>query len=135
MLILYKKKVYLTIILTTFISLIGFTQQKEGVVKIETSAEIDEIIAKKKKFNKSLNEVKGYKIQLFYGNEKNSHKIKEEFKALFPDISTKIIFSSPQWKVQIGNYRTRLEADRNLVEIKNEYPGAIVIASEIDIDN
>lgn len=133
--ILNRKKVYLTVILMTFISLIGFTQQKEGVVKVETSAEIDEIIAKKKQFNKSLKKVNGYKIQLFYGNEKNSHKIKEESEALFPDISTKIIFSSPQWKVQVGNYRTRLEADRNLIDIKKEYPGAIVIASEIDIDN
>ena len=135
MLILNKKIIFLTIILTLFISLIGFTQQKEGVVIIETSVEIDEVIAKKKQFNKNLNEVKGYKIQLFYGNEKNSYKIKDEFNALFPDISTKIIFSSPQWKVQVGNYRTRLEADRNLIEIKKEYSGAIVIASEIDIDN
>ncbi len=135
MLILNKKIIFLTIILTLFISLIGFTQQKEGVVIIETSVEIDEVIAKKKQFNKNLNEVKGYKIQLFYGNEKNSYKIKDEFNALFPDISTKIIFSSPQWKVQVGNYRSRLEADRNLIEIKKEYSGAIVIASEIDIDN
>lgn len=135
MLILNKKINFFTIILTLFISLIGFTQQKEGVVIIETSVEIDEVIAKKKQFNKNLNEVKGYKIQLFYGNEKNSYKIKDEFNALFPDISTKIIFSSPQWKVQVGNYRTRLEADRNLIEIKKEYSGAIVIASEIDIDN
>ena len=76
--------------------------------------------------------VNGFKIQLFYGNEKNSHKIKDEFKALYPDITTKIIFSSPQWKVQVGNYRTRLEADRQLIEIKKAYSGAIVIASEIE---
>jgi len=134
MLILNKKIAFFSLIVVTLLPLLTFAQQKEGIVKIETSAKIDEIIAKKKQFNKSLKTINGYKIQLFYGNEKNSHKIKDEFKALFPEISTKIIFSSPQWKVQVGNYRTRLEADRNLVEIKKEYPGAIVIASEIEME-
>ena len=132
MLIFNKKRLFLSLILFVIIPTIGFAQQEEGVVKIETNAKIDEIIAKKKLFNKSLKATKGYKIQLFYGNEKNSHKIKDEFKVLFPEIDTKIIFSSPQWKVQAGNFRTRLEADRNLVEIKKDYPTAIVIASEID---
>ena len=134
MLILNKKITFFGLILITFIPLITFAQQKEGIVKIETSAKIDETVAKKKQFNKSLKTINGYKIQLFYGNEKNSHKIKDEFKALFPEISTKIIFISPQWKVQVGNYRTRLEADRNLIEIKNKYPSAIVIASEIEME-
>jgi hypothetical protein len=135
MLILNKKIIFFFLLIITFIPAISFAQQKEGVVKIETNAKIDEIIAKKKQFNKSLKEVNGYKIQLFYGNEKNSHKIKEKFKALYPKIDATIIFSSPQWKVQVGNYRTRLEADRNLVEIKKEYSGAIVIASEIELGN
>jgi len=135
MLLLNKKIIFFSLLFITFIPAISFAQQKEGVVQIETSAKIDEIIAKKKQFNKSLKEVNGYKIQLFYGNEKNSHKIKEEFEALFPEIDAVIIFSSPQWKVQIGNYRTRLEADRNLIAIKKEYSGAIVIASEIELEN
>lgn len=135
MLLLNKKTIFFFLLFITFIPTISFAQQKEGVVQIETSAKIDEIIAKKKQFNKSLKEVNGYKIQLFYGNEKNSHKIKEEFEAMFPEIDATIIFSSPQWKVQIGNYRTRLEADRNLIEIKKEYSGAIVIASEIKLKN
>ncbi len=132
MLILNKKIVFFSIFLLALFPVISFAQQTEGVIKIETSAKIDETVAKKKQFNKSLKTIQGYKIQLFYGNEKNSYKIKDEFKALFPGIKTKIVFSSPQWKVQVGNYRTRLEADRQVVEIKKEYPGAIVIASEID---
>ena len=132
MLISNKIKYFISIIFITFFGSISFSQQSEGVVTIETDAKIDEIIAKKKEFDKELKTVNGFKIQLFYGNEKNSHKIKDEFKALYPDITTKIIFSSPQWKVQVGNYRTRLEADRQLIEIKKAYSGAIVIASEIE---
>ncbi|UCE93072.1 MAG: SPOR domain-containing protein [Flavobacteriaceae bacterium] len=109
-------------------------QNKEGTVRIETSAHVDEMLAQKKDYNKSLETFQGYKIQIYYGSEKECYEVKDEFSALFPDISTSIIFSTPQWKLQVGNYRTRLDADRAIVNIKKEYPGAIVLATEIEIE-
>ncbi len=122
----------LSICFVSLFSLSNFAQQKEGELKIETSTRIDKVIAQKKQYNKSLKTIKGYKIQLFYGSEKESYEIKNEFKKLFPKIPTTIIFSSPQWKVQVGNFKTRLEADRTLVDIKKKYPSAIILATEID---
>lgn len=121
---------FISIVLLTFTSL---AQQKEGELQIETGARIDAVVTQKKQYNKNLKSIKGYRIQLFYGSEKAAYKIKDEFKAFFPDINTKIIFSSPQWKVQVGNFITRLEADRTLTSIKKEYPGAIILATEIDL--
>jgi hypothetical protein len=114
------------------LSIQSFAQQTKGTVKIESSTEIDEMISQKKDYNKSLGTIKGFKIQLFYGNEKDAYDVKDEFKAIFPKISTKIIFSSPEWKVQVGNYKTRLEADNALVEIKIDFPNAIIFATDID---
>jgi len=110
----------------------SFAQTTKGTVKIESSTEIDELISQKKDYNRNLGTIKGYKIQLFYGNEKDAYEIKDEFKAIFPEISTKIIFSSPEWKVQVGNYRSRLEADNALVEIKIDFPNAIIFATDVD---
>ena len=129
-----KFKYTLKFILVFFvlINVQSFAQQTEGTVKIESSTEIDEMISQKKDYNKSLGTIKGYKIQLFYGNEEDAYEIKDEFKTIFPEISTKIIFSSPEWKVQVGNYKTRLEADNALVEIKIDFPNAIIFATDID---
>jgi len=110
----------------------SFAQTTKGTVKIESSTEIDELISQKKDYNRNLGTIKGYKIQLFYGNEKDAYEIKDEFKAIFPEISTKIIFSSPEWKVQVGNYKSRLEADNALVEIKIDFPNAIIFATDVD---
>jgi len=109
-------------------------QTKEGTVRIESSAHIDEMVAQKKDYNKTVETFQGYKIQIYYGSEKECYEIKDEFSSLFPDISTSIIFSTPQWKLQVGNYRTRLEADHEMVNIKKEYPAAIVLATEIEIE-
>ena len=112
----------------------AFGQTKEGTVRIESSAHIDEMVAQKKDYNKTVETLQGYKIQIYYGSEKECYEVKDEFSSLFPDINTSIIFSTPQWKLQIGNYRTRLEADYAMVNIKKEYPAAIVLATEIDLE-
>lgn len=109
-------------------------QTEDGVVRIESSAHVDQMLAQKKEYNKSLEKFQGFKIQIYYGSEKKCYEVKDEFTSLFPDIATSIIFSTPQWKLQIGNYRTRLEADHAMVGIKKEYPSAIVLATEIDIE-
>jgi len=134
MLISTKKISVLSALLILFLSYPIFAQQNKGELQIETSAKIDAVVAEKKQYNKNLKFLKGFRIQLFYGSEKAAYKIKDEFKSLFPDITTKIIFASPQWKVQVGNFTTRLEADKTLVSIKEEYPSAIILATEIDLD-
>lgn len=110
-----------------------YGQTDEGEIRIETSAHIDEMIVQKKEHNKAKNEYQGFKIQIYYGSEKRCYEVKDEFSMLFSDIKTSIIFSTPQWKLQIGNYRTRLEADNAIVKIKKEYPSAIVLATAIEI--
>jgi hypothetical protein len=128
----FKFNAILLLVVCIFLSIQSFAQQTEGTVKIESSTEINDVIAQKKEYNKSLGTIKGYKIQLFYGNEKDAYEVKDEFKAIFPEISTKIIFSSPEWKVQVGNYKTRIEADKALVEIKIDFPNAIIFATDIE---
>ena len=38
-----------------------------------------------------------------------------------------LTFESPNYKVRLGSFRTRLEAEKKLVEIKKSYPAAFVI--------
>ena len=128
-----KLKFFILLVFIVFLQNNIEAQTEDGTVRIESSAHIDQMLAQKKNYNKSLEKFQGFKIQIYYGSEKECYEVKEEFKSLYPDIATSIIFSTPQWKLQIGNYRTRLEADHSMVGIKKEYPSAIVLATEIDI--
>lgn len=128
-----KFKFFIALVFIVFLQNNLAAQTEEGTVRIESSAHIDQMLAEKKAYNKSLDKFQGFKIQIFYGSEKECYEVKEEFTSLYRDVATSIIFSTPQWKLQIGNYRTRLEADKAMVSIKKEYPSAIVLATEIDI--
>jgi len=110
------------------------SQETAGDLRVESSARINELVAQKKEYNKKVNSYPGYKIQIYYGSEKECYEIEEEFKLQFPEIQTSIIFSTPQWKLQVGNYRTRLEADKSILDIKKEYPSAIVLATDIELE-
>lgn len=129
-----KKSIFITLIFCISYCIPIYSQQAKGTVQIETSAKINEVVAKKKQYNRNLKTYKGYKIQLFYGSEKGAYELKDKFTLAFPDIPTKISFSSPNWKVQAGKFRTRLEADNALVEIKKDFAGSTVVAADIEIE-
>ena len=130
---LLKQKITVIFLVFAFSQFATFGQTDEGEVRIQTSAHVDEMLAQKKEYNKSIEAYQGFKIQIYYGSEKKCYEVQEDFKMLYPDIATSVIFSTPQWKLQVGNFRTRLEADNAIVNIKKEYPGAIVLATAIEL--
>ncbi len=125
-----KYILFLTIITLAYNSSFA---QSEGTIKIESSQSIKQLIAKKRAYNKNLKYLKGYKIQLFYGSENAAIDIRDKFRTSFIDISSELKFHSPYWKVWVGSYKTRLEADRSLLEIKEGFPSAIIVPAKIKI--
>ncbi|MBT8384630.1 MAG: SPOR domain-containing protein [Bacteroidia bacterium] len=107
--------------------------QTKGKLEIQSSEKIKNIIKQKEAYNKNLKYIKGFKIQLFNGSEQGAYKTREDFSTMFPDIEIKIQFFSPEWKVRVGNYKNRLDADRALFEIKQAFPNAIILPAMIDI--
>jgi hypothetical protein len=50
-----------------------------------------------------------------------------DFKRDFKNLDGTIIFESPTYKVWIGNFKSRIEAEKNMVEVKKKYPYALLI--------
>ena len=80
---------------------------------------------KKRSFNNTYGF--GYRIQLYNGNEQKAKSFKARFNVEFPGNSSKLIYNTPEWKVQVGNYKTKLEADKDLVKFQKKFSGIIVI--------
>ena len=88
---------------------------------------IEQLLKEKRKINQIISANESYKIQIFYGNS-NDSKIKlQEFKKDFKDFEGTIVYSNPNYKVWIGNFETRLEVEKALLEIKKKYPAALLI--------
>ncbi len=89
------------------------------------SKDIQNLLEKKRAYNKSVGF--GYGIQIYYGTEKIAKSKNARFHILYPKVQTKLVYNNPEWKVQVGNYKTRLEADRANLIFRKEFSGTIVI--------
>ena len=92
---------------------------------------VNNLIAQKRDFNKENKHSIVYKIQLYNGDEAQAYKIRRNFILSFPEYRTFIRYKPPEWKTQVGNFKTRLEADRALNIIKKKFIGAIVLEDKI----
>jgi hypothetical protein len=50
-----------------------------------------------------------------------------EFKQEFAAIDATIVFNTPNYKVWVGNFRTRIEAEKTLADIKDRYKNVLLI--------
>ncbi|WP_188598228.1 SPOR domain-containing protein [Polaribacter pacificus] len=106
----------------TILSMTGlpeiFAQNTDGEL-------VKQLIAKKRNYNKEKGY--GFRIQLSNGNEIDIKKTRELFALEYPTIASYILFESPEWKVQVGDFRTNLEADKALNIFRKKFRGAIVV--------
>ena len=51
----------------------------------------------------------------------------ENIKKNYSDLEGAIEFNSPIYKAFVGNFKTRIEAERNLILIKKTYPNAFLV--------
>ncbi|MEZ4838423.1 SPOR domain-containing protein [Flavobacterium sp.] len=100
---------------------------KAQSVTIEQDAKFEHLLNEKRKANASLTVNDRWKIQIFTGNNENSKKELISFKREYKDFDATIVFHTPVYKVWVGNYKTRIEAERNLKELKEKYPNAFLI--------
>lgn len=113
-----------------FILCLFFNQKMNGQeVKsnLIQDPKIEQLLKEKRKINVGLVSNDTYKIQIFYGNSDESKKKLQEFKREFKDLDGTIVYTNPNYKVWIGNFESRIEVEKALIEIKKKYPLALII--------
>ena len=108
---------------------------KEGTVVINASDNIDKLIETFKEENARKKGCEGYRVQILSesGNDakKKANDAKTSFLGQFPNYSAYLLFQTPNFKVRIGDFRTKLEAYRCMKEIHNGFPNAFVVKDDI----
>lgn len=123
--ILAVKKQILSVLLIT-ISASKLNAQSQNI-SVNKDPKFDQLLNEKRKVNTSLTVNDSYKIQIYSGGSENTKKTLAEFKQEYKDIDATIVFNTPNYKVWIGNFKTRIEAERNLAAIKNKYKNTLLI--------
>lgn len=86
--------------------------------------------------NKIKNKIEGFRVEIFFSSDVDAKekalKKKVEFLSAYPDNTVHIIYVSPNFRVRVGDFRTKNEALKLYREIKDNYPVSFIITDEID---
>jgi hypothetical protein len=101
--------------------------QAQTAGNVQQDERFEQLLAEKRKINSAITVNDRYKVQIFYGDNEKARKTLQDFKREFKTTDGTIIFESPTYKVWVGSYKSRIEAERNLTEIRKKYPYALIV--------
>ncbi|MRX37941.1 SPOR domain-containing protein [Flavobacterium sp. LC2016-23] len=117
-------RVFLT--LTTLTLAYNIHAQDQNLT-LNQDPKFEQLLNDKRKINTSISTNDTYRIQIFSGKSDEAKKTLTDFKREFYAVDGTIIFNTPNYKVIVGNFKTRIEAERNLAEIKKKYKSVFLL--------
>lgn len=110
---------------------------QHGFLKVEQDPRIDSLVMKQRQIYANDSTIDGFRVQIFMetGNDAVRHadSIKAVFSQKYPDTPIYLIFGQPYYRLRIGDFRTRLEAENQYQQIKKEYANSFVTADRINL--
>lgn len=110
---------YTIFLLISFITINSFSQNSD--------ADMQQILKEKRTFNQTYSKTEGFRIQLYNGLSETTAKSRRgAFAAFFPEISTKLFYEQPEWKVQTYSFKSKFEAYKAWLKVREEFDGTFI---------
>ena len=127
----------------------GLSAQTRGRVTIEKDPLIDSLIAKRIQLSIAAPSTPsagtvvtksgvivaqmGYRVQVFYGSDRReAFSQQAKFNGLYPSQNTYITYKQPNYYLRVGDFRTRLDAQRFMNELRSEFPTLFIFREKIN---
>jgi hypothetical protein len=83
--------------------------------------------------NKRKKTIPGFRVQIFNGNKQEAQRVRVAFVKAYPNIPVALTYDAPEYRVQAGDFRTRVEAEKLLAMIRQEFRGSFVVRTLIEL--
>ncbi|AFL80404.1 sporulation related protein [Aequorivita sublithincola DSM 14238] len=121
-------KLFIASILILFVSATSFAQT--ATLTVNQDSKITQLLNLKKGLEKDNKLSDGYTIQLYYGELDKANQILSKYRGSFSHWPASIGYETPNFKVWAGNFSTRIEAERALIEIQKSFSSAFILKPE-----
>jgi hypothetical protein len=112
--------------------------QTKGKVEVIKDPLIDTLIAKRSTLLKTTGPTSGdqeygFRVQIFFGsNRQAAYSAQAKFRDEYPEFRTYISYTEPNFRVQAGDFRTRLEAEKLKNELTKMFTSLFIISQKIN---
>ena len=136
----YMKLFLISIVLIASVSLhaqTNFHHRDTSGVMVHKDPRVDLLIKKQAQINEeSVRETrrtaKGYRLLIMNTNKRDEAiAAKTRVYSYYPELKAYLIYQSPYFKVKVGNFKTREEADDMRKELTRHFPKGVFIINDI----
>ncbi|TVQ14343.1 MAG: SPOR domain-containing protein [Bacteroidetes bacterium] len=111
-------------------------QEKSGRHYVKQDESVDKLISSFRQHNRNRG-MQGFRVQVYTASGNRSKlltdRVKAEFDAKHPGVRSYITYDEPYYKLRVGDFRSRLEAQQFLRRISSDYIYAIVVVDRINL--
>ena len=136
---IYMKK--FVIILALFISIQASAQTDSNAIVVHKDARIDLLVKKQIEINEITTRdarrfVQGFRILVVSSNDRNKvMTAKSKLYQQFPALQVYLMYQSPYYKLKVGNFKERKDAEDYLPNLQQIFPsGVYIIRDTIEVN-
>ncbi len=101
-----------------------------GKIEIVVDPKIERLDERKKENPTKLN---GYRVQIFFGKRDEAQAARGKFLRSHPDTRAYISYLAPNFRLRVGDFRTKLESEKFKKEIAGQFPGCYIVKDKIEL--
>lgn len=105
--------------------------QEEGNVEVKEPKRFQEFLDAGVKTSQKKG-IQGFRLQLYTGNKREVDELRKKFIETYPNTPAYTVFEMPNYKLHVGDFRSKLEAEGFRQEISTHFKGAFVLESRIN---
>jgi hypothetical protein len=100
------------------------------------TSQLNTLLAQSSEVNRTtIKSVPGYTIQVYLGTSRDGANLAQrKVYEMLPEARPEIKFVQPNYKVYVGKFMNRLEAQKTYASLKPDFPNALVIPEKIQIN-
>jgi hypothetical protein len=127
----YRSTRFVTIIVVMFLVTKSYGQQQTLVI---SDPQVDTLIQRNIEENKLADGIAGYRIQIYSASDrKGAVEARTRFLQLYPDADAYLIYQQPNFRVRVGDFRTKQEAHALFKLMLQEFPEVIIVPDKIKL--
>ncbi len=114
-------------------SIASFSQENPNSNAIQTSIKVRALQEKKVEYHRRSNgESDGYRIKIHFSADKTkAREVQAKFNSKFSDVPSYEEYQQPNFVINVGDFKTKLEAFELLKRIQVEFPYAFIVKSKV----
>ena len=107
---------------------------QDGNIEVIKDKRIDALVEKQSKVTPPdiKPQIDGFRVQVFFDSDKTKiNAARSQVITQFPKTDTYITYNAPNFFLKVGDFRTRLEAERVKSQLEVEFPTSFIVSEKV----